>query len=110
MRLIRLLKGSKAEDLYCSVLKSHLNSSKKKQSSIKNTLKAILIPCIKKALDQVRLTAAHKLHACVLRVAYTCLIILRIISCAVCTETSSPLQQKVPDPGGVDEQPLQLCS
>lgn len=35
---------------------------------------------------------------------------LWIISCAVCTGTSFPLQQKAPDPGGLDEQPFQLCS
>lgn len=51
-----------------------------------------------------------KLHACVLHGAPTYSMILWIISCAVCTGTSFPLQQKAPDPGGLDEQPFQLCS
>lgn len=47
---------------------------------------------------------------CVVHIAYVYSVIPQIIPCAVCTETSLPLQQKAPDPVGLDEWPFQCAA
>lgn len=63
-----------------------------------------------KSLGSGEVHHCGNLHACMLHRACMYSVIPQIIPCAVCTETSLPLQQRAPDPVGLDEWPFQCAA